>query len=51
MMETPWQNITTVCEDAANQLSDKEPMVFSPSFSLFEAMSALEVVYFGKIGI
>ena len=40
-----WEDITQQIRDASSCLSDSNPMVYSENFSLFEAMSAIEVIY------
>lgn len=39
-----WEDITSLCKDAAAELTNETPMIFTPSFSLFESMSAVEVI-------
>jgi hypothetical protein len=39
-----WMDIGELCNLAAKELSNSTPMITSQSFSLFESMSAVEVI-------
>lgn len=42
--EVVWSDITDLFKSASSSLTHKEPMIYHESFSLFEAMSAVEIM-------
>jgi hypothetical protein len=42
-MET-FEDVTSLFRDATKQLNDDHPMIFSPEFSLYDSMSAVEIM-------
>jgi hypothetical protein len=39
-----WSDITALCRDATSELNYQNPMINIPDFSLFDAMSAVELM-------
>ena len=39
-----WEDISNICREASSLLKDDSPMIFTENFSLFEAMSAVELM-------
>ena len=41
---SPFEDITELCRNAANALNDDNPMIHSEFFSLYDSMSAIELM-------